>query len=64
MRIVRALVFCGSLTVLAWAPALAETAAKLNKRDEAIAEYNACLKLDPMEKEAKAARKALERLKP
>ena len=44
--------------------ALAETAAKLNKRDEAIAEYNACLKLDPMEKEAKAARKALERLKP
>jgi tetratricopeptide (TPR) repeat protein len=42
---------------------LAETAAKLNKRDEAIAEYNACLKLDPVEKEAKAARKALERLK-
>jgi tetratricopeptide (TPR) repeat protein len=43
---------------------LAETAAKMNKRDEAIAEYNACLKLDPVEKEAKAARKALERLKP
>jgi tetratricopeptide (TPR) repeat protein len=43
---------------------LAETAAKLNKRDEAVAEYNACLKLDPAEKEAKAARKALERLKP
>jgi tetratricopeptide (TPR) repeat protein len=43
---------------------LAETAAKLNKRDEAIAEYNACLKLDPVGKEAKAARKALERLKP
>ena len=44
--------------------ALAEIAAKLNKRDEAIAEYNACLKLDPTEKEAKDARKALERLKP
>jgi tetratricopeptide (TPR) repeat protein len=43
---------------------LAETALKLNKKDEAIAEYNACLKLDPIEKEAKDARKALERLKP
>ena len=43
---------------------LAEVALKLNKREEAIAEYNACLKLDPPEKEAKAARKALERLKP
>ncbi len=44
--------------------ALAEIALKLNKRDEAIAEYNACLKLDPEDKEAKAARKALARLKP
>jgi tetratricopeptide (TPR) repeat protein len=44
--------------------ALAEVAAKLEKRDQAIAEYNACLKLDPPEKEAKDARKALERLKP
>jgi tetratricopeptide (TPR) repeat protein len=44
--------------------ALAEVAAKLEKRDEAIAEYNTCLKLDPPEKEAKDARKALERLKP
>lgn len=43
---------------------LAETARKLNKRDEAIAEYNACLKLDPPEKQAKNARKALEGLKP
>lgn len=43
---------------------LAETALKLNKKDEAIAEYNACLKLDPVEKEAKDARKALEKLKP
>jgi len=42
---------------------LAEVAAKMNKRDEAIAEYNACLKLDPVEKEAKEARKALERMK-
>ena len=44
--------------------ALAEIAMKLNKRDEAIAEYNACLKLDPSEKQAKDARKALARLKP
>ena len=43
---------------------LAEIASKLNKRNEAIAEYNACLKLDPDEKEAKASRKALARLKP
>jgi len=43
---------------------LAEIALKLNKKDEAIAEYNACLKLDPIEKEAKDARKALARLKP
>jgi tetratricopeptide (TPR) repeat protein len=44
--------------------ALAEAALKLNKRDEAIAEYNACLKLGPDDKEAKAARKELARLKP
>lgn len=43
---------------------LAETAMKLNKKDEAIAEYNACLKLDPVEKEAKDAHKALAKLKP
>jgi len=44
--------------------ALAEIALKLGKRDEAIAEYNACLKLDPVDKEAKAARKELAKLKP
>jgi hypothetical protein len=44
--------------------ALAEIARKLNKRDEAIVEYNACLKSDPTEKQAKEARKALARLKP
>jgi Tfp pilus assembly protein PilF len=44
--------------------ALAEIAQKLNKRDEAIAEFNACLKLDPTDKQAKDARKALARLKP
>jgi len=44
--------------------ALAEIALKLNKRDEAIAEYTACLKLDPIDKEAKEARKELARLKP
>ncbi len=44
--------------------ALAEIARRLNKADEAIAEYNACLKLDPDPKEAKAARKELARLKP
>ena len=44
--------------------ALAETARKLNKLDVAIAEYGACLKLDPDDKEAKAARKELARLKP
>jgi Tfp pilus assembly protein PilF len=44
--------------------ALAGAAQRLNKRDEAIAEYNTCLKLDPEDKEANAARKALERLKP
>jgi hypothetical protein len=43
---------------------LAEAALRLNKRDEAIAEYKACLKLDPTDKEAREARKALERLEP
>jgi tetratricopeptide (TPR) repeat protein len=43
---------------------LAEIALKLNKKDEAIAQYNACLKLDPIAKEAKDARKALARLQP
>jgi tetratricopeptide (TPR) repeat protein len=43
---------------------LAEIAQKLNKSDEAIAEYNACLKLDPTEKQAKGAHKALAALKP
>ncbi len=43
--------------------ALAEIALKLGKRDEAAAEYNACLKLDPSDKEIKESRKALERLK-
>jgi hypothetical protein len=41
---------------------LAEVAVKLNKPDEAITHYEACLKLDPTDKEAKAARKALTRL--
>jgi Tetratricopeptide repeat len=44
--------------------ALAEAALKLNKKDEAIAEYEACLKLDPSDKEVKASHKALARLKP
>jgi hypothetical protein len=44
--------------------ALAEIALKLNKKDEAIAEYSACMKLDPTEKELKDSRKALARLKP
>jgi tetratricopeptide (TPR) repeat protein len=44
--------------------ALAEAALKLSKREQAIAEYNACLKLDPPDKQAKAARKALARLTP
>jgi hypothetical protein len=43
---------------------LAEIALKLNKKDEAIAEYTACLKLDPVDKEAKAAHRELARLKP
>ncbi len=43
--------------------ALAESALKLNKRDEAIAQFNACLKLDPVEKLAKEAKKELAKLK-
>ena len=43
--------------------ALATAALRLKKPDEAIAEYNACLKLDPTDKEAKEARKALSSLK-
>lgn len=42
---------------------LADAALKVNKREEAIAEFNACLKLDPDEKEAKSARKELAKLK-
>jgi len=42
--------------------ALAEIAEKLGKRDEAIAEYNACLKLEPSAKEIKDSHKALARL--
>lgn len=41
---------------------LAEIANKLNKREEAIAEYNACLKLDPTDKQARDSRKALTKL--
>ncbi len=44
--------------------ALAEAARKLDKREEAIAEYNECLKLDPSDKEIEEARKELKRLKP
>ena len=44
--------------------ALAEVAQKLGKRDEAIAEYNRYLELEPDGDGAKAARKGLERLKP
>ena len=43
--------------------ALAETALKLQKKDEAIVQFNACLKLDPVEKEANNARKQLAKLK-
>ncbi len=44
--------------------ALATTAARLHKNDEAIAEYDAFLKLDPDNDKSKAARKALAALKP
>lgn len=42
--------------------ALAEMAAKLGKKDEAIAEYKACLTLDPSGDRKRASEKALERL--
>ena len=42
--------------------ALAEMAAKLGKKDEAIAEYNACLKLDPTDDRRRDSNKALSRL--
>jgi tetratricopeptide (TPR) repeat protein len=42
--------------------ALAQIAEKLKKRDEAIAEYNAYLKLDPDGEKIKTARKALSQL--
>jgi Tetratricopeptide repeat len=42
---------------------LAETALKLNKKDEAVTEYNAIFKLDSSERQIKAARKALASLK-
>jgi hypothetical protein len=42
---------------------LAESALKLNKKDEATAEYNALLKLDASDEQVKTAHKALERLK-
>ena len=41
---------------------LAEAARKLQKKDEAIAEYNAYLKLDPAGDWSKAAEKALSEL--
>ena len=43
--------------------ALAETAQKLKKKDEAIAEYEAYLKMDPDGEKAKAAKSALADLK-
>ena len=43
---------------------LAENALKLKKTDEAIAEYNACLKLDPDDAEARTAKKVLAGLHP
>ena len=42
--------------------ALAETAARLGKKDEAIAEYNACLQLNPSDERKKDSDKALARL--
>jgi Tfp pilus assembly protein PilF len=42
--------------------ALAEVAQKMGKKDEAIAEYTAYLKLDPDGDGAKAAKKALEKM--
>jgi Tfp pilus assembly protein PilF len=42
--------------------ALAQIAEKLKKKDEAIAEYQAYLKLDPDGEKAKDAKKALDEL--
>ena len=42
---------------------LGDAAMKLNKKDEAISEFNACLKLDPVDKQARDARKQLAKLK-
>ncbi len=41
---------------------LAEVAAQLNKRDEAVLNYQACLKVDPGGDHDKASRKALQKL--
>ena len=41
---------------------LAESASKLNKRDEAVLNYRACLQMDPGGDHDKASRKALSRL--
>ena len=41
---------------------LAEAAHKLNKKDEAVTEYKAILKLDSSDSQLKTARKALENL--
>lgn len=42
---------------------LAQAALKLKKRDEAIAEFNATLKLDPSDSQKKDATRALAELK-
>jgi Flp pilus assembly protein TadD len=42
--------------------ALAGLAAKMGRKEEAIAEYNACLKLDPTDKQKKESSKAIARL--
>ena len=42
--------------------ALAEVAQKMKKKDEAVAEYQAYLKLDPDGEKAQAARRALEQI--
>lgn len=42
---------------------LGEIAQKLEKRDQATSEYQACLKLEPDERQTKVARKGLTQLK-
>jgi Tfp pilus assembly protein PilF len=42
--------------------ALAETASRLKKKEEAIAEYKAYLKMDPQGQKVKDSQKALEEL--